>query len=261
MKKIFTISLISSLCCLTVGGMAGAATPWWQQSTICRINPTDCYVGMGTGFDNGMWDATSSCWGLKLICHNALTTVNPIPIPTGKSRIGGGDIILVPGSDPVPMGKIEIASGTGIKQDFDTGILNGDCFGSRKTTANGSLASVNGNYVNVWCSGILNSSDELLPNGEITFGAQPKCKDLSPNGWVAVLDKRCYGKFYDPTKYYIECEGVTELPKRLIVLNGAEAITGSGSAPSSDYPTDVATAQALFDKMQSVSAEQKAKYF
>ncbi|MDR0726685.1 MAG: hypothetical protein LBF37_01325 [Rickettsiales bacterium] len=239
MKRIFTVSLFSTLCAIILGGNAMAAIPWWLQPTICRPNPTGCYASMGSGFDDGMWDATSNCWGLKMICGQAI-------IPTA--------------SDSVAMGKTTITAGTGINNDFDTDLLNGDCFGSRKTTANGSMASVNGTYVNVWCNGILDSADEVLPTGEITFGTQPKCKDIAPNGWVAVLNQKCYGKYYDPSDYYIECEGNNVMPTRLIELNGAAAIIGTGSG-SYDYPTDTNAAKSLFDKMQATSTAQKAQYF
>ncbi len=236
MKRLFMFAIVSEILA-ALGGSAHAATttPWWQQPTICRMNPTDCYVGMGAGYDNGMWDAGGNCWGMKLICPEATVATN---------------------AAPVPMGRTEIAAGTGIKRDFDTDILNGDCFGVRKTTANGSMASVDGNFVNVWCNGVLDNVDETLPTGEITFGTQPTCRDLAPNGWVGVLAHQCYGKFYDPAQYFIECDGNSLLPKRLIVLNGADAMDTSG-----DYPTDTNAAKELFDKMRSVSDAQRAKYF
>lgn len=239
MKRIFTVSLFSAISALVFGSGAMAAVPWWLQPTICKPNPTGCYASMGAGFDDGMWDATSNCWGLKMVC---------------------GEAIKPAASDSVAMGKTAIASGTAINSDFDTDLLNGDCFGARKTTANGSMASVNGTYVNVWCNGVLDNPDETLHTGEITFGTQPKCKDIAPNGFVAVLNQKCYGKFYDPASYYIECQGNNELPTRLIELNGADYITGTSSG-SYNYPTDTAAAKALFDKMQSTSATKKAEYF
>ena len=239
MKKALTLSLLTGFGGIVLTSPAMSATPWWLQPTICRPNPTNCYASMGAGFDTGMWDATGACWGLKLICPNALTT-SP--------------------KDPVPMGKVEISSGTNIKSDFDVSILVEDCFGSRKTTANGSMASVNGKYVNVWCNGILNNPDEILPNGEITYGTQPVCRDLATDGFIAVVNQKCYGKFYDTSAYYIECSGTKVLPDRIIQLNGAMADIGTGSVDP-NYPTDTAAAKALFDKMQSVSAAQKKQYF
>jgi hypothetical protein len=218
---------------------AVAAVPWWQQPTICKSNPANCYAGMGAGFDDGMWDAVSNCWGMKMICPQALTAG---------------------GTDPVPKGKSAIAAGTGIKADFDTDILNSDCFGSRRTAANGSMASVNGSYVNVWCGGVLNNADEVLQTGEIMLGAQPTCKELAQNGWVAVLNQRCYGKYYDSSNYYVECAGSNMLPSRLIELNGASAVIGT-SAGNYNYPTDVGAAKSLFDEMHATSASQKSKYF
>lgn len=235
MKKILTGSLLS----LFVIGGACAATPWWLQPTVCRVNPTNCYTGMGAGFDTEMWDGVANCRGMKWICPDATIAID---------------------SDPVLMGKNEISANTGINSDFDTSILYNDCFGARKTTANGSQASVGGSYVNVWCNGVLSSPDETLATGEITFGAQPTCTELAADGWVAVLNSKCYGKFYDPGQYYIECAGANLTPNRIIVLNGADAAIGTGSG-NYNYPTDTSAAKTLFDKMQSNSATQKAKYF
>jgi hypothetical protein len=120
---------------------------------------------------------------------------------------------------------------------------------------------VGGTYVNVWCNGVLGSPDETLSTGEIvTSGAQPVCKDISSDGWVAVLNQKCYGKYYDPSNYYIECDGNNLLPSRLIELNGASPITGTGGGNYA-YPTTTAAAKTLFDTMQASSAAQKAKYF
>lgn len=232
MKKLFFASL---LCGTAVISTAHAAAPWWQQPTICRLNPANCYSGMGAGFDSGMWDAGANCWGLKLICPQALTTAR---------------------SEPIAMGRNEIANGNGIRRDFDTNILNGDCFGMRKTVSNGSMASVNGDYVNVWCAGILDNPDETIGNGEITYGAQPTCAKLAENGYVGVLNGRCYGKYYNMNEYFIECTGTDLMPSRLIVLNGADY-----TAPSSGAPADKSAADAKFDKMESISKTQRAKYF
>jgi hypothetical protein len=238
MKKIFAV--LSGLCLLGAHGYAlGAVIPWWQQPTICRPNPTNCYAVMGTGFDDAMWDVASNCRGMKTICAAAATNSN----------------------QDVLMSKTAIAAGTGINSDFDTAVLDGGCFGARKTIANGSQASVNGKYVNVWCSGVLSSADETLATGEIvTAGAQPLCRDIAPDGWIAVLNQKCYGKYYDPSNYYIECDGNNLLPSRLIQLNGAIAITGTGGG-NYNYPTTTAAAKTLFDTMQATSATKNAKYF
>jgi hypothetical protein len=234
--------LLFALCSLLFANAptAQAATPWWLQPTICKLNPTHCYPAMGAGFDSEMWDATGNCRGLKLICPAATTD---------KS-----DTV------PKPIGRGELAAGTGISPDFDTDILNGDCFGSRKTIANGSQASVNGKYVRVWCGGILANADETLASGEITLGTQPTCRDIAPDGYVAVLNQKCYGKMYDPADYYIECSGTNELPTRIIATNNADYATGI-SGGGYDYPTDAASARDLFDTMQTNSAKQKAEYF
>lgn len=217
-----------------IGG-ANAATPWWQQPTVCRLDPTNCYSAMGVGFDSGMWDATANCWGLKLICPQALTTKQ---------------------SDPVPIGRGDIAAGKSISPDFDVTVLNGDCFGARKTTANGTKASVNGTYVNVWCNGILDRPDERVASGEITYGTQPTCARLAADGYVAVVNNRCYGKRFSDSEYFIECTGSSITPNRLIVLNGADYNTGGANVPVTAQDAD-----AIFDQMYKTSQAQYKQYF
>lgn len=233
MKKTLTISCLALFATISAHG---AATPWWLQPTVCRLDPTDCYSAMGAGFESEMWDATSNCWGLKLICPDALTKAS---------------------DEPVAMGRAEISRGNGIKSDFDTSLLStsGDCFGRRKTAQGGATASVNGKYVNVWCNGILDNPDETLSNGEITYGTQPTCQELAANGYIGVENGRCYGKYYDTNKYYIEC-GSGSLPTRLIVLNNADYTASMNGAP-----VDETAAERLFNTMYSVSKTQKAKYF
>ena len=231
MRKKFAISLTA----LTVSVTANASIPWWEQPTICRLDPTNCYSSMGTGYDKEIWDTNSECWGMKLICPEAL-----------KSNE----------YQPVPMGKTEIAKGTEIKKDFNIDILNGDCFGVRKTTSNGTMASVDGKYVKVWCNGVLENPDEFLDNGEITYGIQPTCSDLAEYGYVGIVNNRCYGKYYDTSEYYIECNGTDLLPNRIILLNGADYMI-----PTSSAPIDKSSAEKLFDQMESVSKSQREKYF
>ena len=57
MKKILFASILS-----IIGiNFAIAAAPWLEQPTVCKLNPTDCYSGMGAGFDSEMWDAKILC--------------------------------------------------------------------------------------------------------------------------------------------------------------------------------------------------------
>ncbi len=235
MKTIFNCSFIFALCSLFIGD-SNAATPWWQQPTVCRLDPTNCYSTMGAGYDANMWDATAKCWGLKIICPEALNDLT---------------------STPRAMGRADIADKKKINQDFNTELLstNGDCFGRRKTSSDGTIASVNGNDVYVWCPGILTSPDEFMTNGEITYGAQPTCEQLASDGYVAVANGRCYGKYFDEYKYFIECGSAIQ-PTRLIVLNGA-----AHNAATTNAPRDTETAKRLFDKMYDVSKEQNKKYF
>ena len=232
MKKAFTYSMLS----LIAINAASAATPWWQQPTVCRLNPTECYKAMGAGYDAEMWDATGNCWGLKLICPSALTRA------TDK---------------PVAMGRADIKSGNGINPDYDTDMLStdGDCFGRRKTGKDGTTVSVNGKYVNIYCPGILSKPDEILSNGEIMYTNQPTCKSLADMGYVAVENDNCYGKYFDLSKYYIDC-GTSLLPTRLIALNGADY-----NAPNNGGPTTMDAAKQMFNQMYNTSREQKEKYY
>ena len=218
MKKIFLLSLI------IFSTNALAATPWWQQPTICRLNPANCYTSMGTGYDSGMWDANANCWGMKLICGDALTNTN---------------------SDTL-MGRTEIARGTNINSDYDVNVLNGDCFGVRKTSTDGTRVSVDGHMVRVWCNDILESVNkpvvESIDAGQITYdNTQPTCQNLATENYVAVANGKCYGKYYDSGRYYVQCNG--EIPT-LVVLNGANYETGNTS-----YPVTQADADALFNQM------------
>lgn len=232
MKKVFYLSAFFSALAMSA---TAATTPWWHQPSICRVNNAVCYPTLGIGFDDALWDTGSNCRGMKLVCPDALTAG---------------------GRDAVAMGKTALSKGTGIKPDFDTNVLNGDCFGARKTSANGTLASVNGNYVNVWCPGILTNPDENVASGEITYGAQPTCQSLADDGYAAVVNNKCYGKQYSLDKYFIEC-GRDLLPSRIIVLNGAD-VTAPATASN---PATRSAANAKFSTMMSVSKTQRDKYF
>lgn len=232
MKRTLAISVF---CLFTSAAAFGASIPWWEQPTVCKLDPTDCYPTMGAGYDSELWDNDTGCWGMKMICPEALTTSEDMPIAMSRN---------------------DISKGTNINKDFDTSILNGDCFGVRKTSDNGAMASVNGEYVRVWCNGILDNVDEYLENGEITYGAQPTCEDLAKYGYVATVSNKCYGKYYDMAKYYIECNGKDILPSRIIVLNGADY-----SNTSDNTPSDASAASKLFDSMESISESQRKIYF
>ena len=103
------------------------------------------------------------------------------------------------------------------------------------------MASVNGQMVRVWCAGILANADETIETGEITYGTQPNCATLAADGYVAVQNGKCFGKYYEPARYYIQCDGETP---SLVVLNGANYETGNTS-----YPATQADADAIFNRM------------
>ncbi|MCL2331128.1 MAG: hypothetical protein FWC61_01120 [Proteobacteria bacterium] len=250
MRKLF-LGLFGFFTCAVVFQAGGATTPWWLQATICQINPSKCYAAMGKGYafdtsDVSTWDITSNCWGKKLICGDALT-------PAGFYI------------NPRAMTKTEIAAGTGISSDFDISVLGptNDCFGARKTASGGSQVMAGGTMVNVWCMGVLSNPDERVANGEIiypTSAPQPTCASLAADGYVAILNGSCYGKYFDPNQYFIECVSGQLLPTRVVALNGADAYIGATSS-SVTYPTDQAAADALFNAMQQTAAGLRSSHF
>lgn len=233
MNKLLIYTFLSTI---GIYSSANAFTPWWEQPTVCRLDPSRCYSAMGAGFDTELWDNGSKCWGQKIICADALKNSS--------------------GNTPLP--KKEISNTSYVNADFDTNKLSayGDCYGQRKTKNNGTETMVNGKYVQVWCHGILDRVDETTPNGEITFGPQPTCTKLAEYGYVAVENGQCYGKHFDQNKYYIDCEGNTITPSRLIVLNGADI-----NAPQGNAPQTMADAKNRFQDMYKTSADKKSIAF
>lgn len=230
MKKIIPLFIFG-----IISGAAFGATDWWNRDTICTIDETRCYnaqtPGIDFSFETG-WDVSGGCRGKKYICPNALTAG---------------------GYDPVAMERAAIANGTGIIADFDTSVYvaNNNCYGARKSKNGGAMVSVNGEYVRVWCNGILSNPTEELQYGEITNGAQPTCTALAADNFAAVLNGKCYGKYYNPDNYAIDCNG--EVPV-LILLNGANYNpTGRGITQSD--------ANSTFGSMVTTSAGQRGIHF
>ena len=194
MKKQFAILFVG---CTACGTAFGATLDWWNRPTICTISDSLCYAKNTRGVDNE-WDVSGSCRGRKFICAAALS---------GNA------------SEPIAMNRDKIISGNGINSDFDTSVYvaTEDCYGARKTSQNGALVMMNGEYVRVWCNGILSNPTETVANGEI--GPAPTCRELADMNYVATLNGNCYGKRYDPSKYSIDCDGENPV---IIVLNGAQ---------------------------------------
>ena len=229
---------------LIITASAASATNWWDQMTVCRINNNKCYDSMGAGFDPEIWDATGlagkGCWGMKYICPEALKQGSNEPVLISQKDLGNETII---------------------NPDYNIDQLSdsGDCFGRRKIHPNNrNQVMVNGNYVNVWCDGVLDRPDETLANGDILYDEkQLTCGSLKQNGYVAVENGKCFGKYYDENDYHIECGNDDKVqPKRIVILNGAEYKKHNYSGPIT-----VADAEELFDEMLSVSKKQKNKYF
>lgn len=233
MKQTLTTILFSAVALSS----AHADLPWWHQPTVCRLDTTKCYTSMGAGFDMELWDIDARCRGMKIICGNALTT---------------------PSDENITISKSEVASKK-INSDFDINVLgiDGDCFGRRKTSKNGSMAIVNGKPVKVYCTGILDSKNV---SDEIEFGeiaaTTPTCQNMADNGYIAVLSNDCYGKYFDMAEYKIEC-GNAELPNRIIVLNDADYT----DRVDNRTPQTQDAANDMFDTMYETSLAQQKQYF
>ena len=217
MTRTFLFSVVS----LLLFGAANAATPWWKYDNICYPSPSNCYANMGNGYlydtsDSKSWDADAQCWGKKYVCANAIKSQNA--------------------DERVAMERDDITNATVVNtQDFDFTKLNGDCFGVRKSKSNGAMVSVNGSYVKVWCDGAIEDVDEnnIVENGVFTT-AQVTCSDLA-EGYLDVLNGKCYGKRYNTSEYHIQCNDDNTANSVLIVLNGA---TDWDDNSSSNYITD-----------------------
>lgn len=229
MKK---INLFSILAIFGICNSATAFTPWWEQPTVCRLDPTRCYTAMGAGFDTELWDNDAECWGQKIICAAALKN----------------------GTENTPLTKNQTYNSRYIRSDFDTDLLSidGDCFGRRTTFDNDSMALVDGNRVPIWCPGILDNADEVLSNGEIVYGAQPTCTELAEYGYVWVKNGKCYGKFFNQNEYYIDCMGQTQEPKQLIIINGADIGTHGGTVTAAEIEKKFRT---MYDTSRAKKAE------
>lgn len=235
-KKLFFTSLFGIIIANTV--IAATLTPWWEQPTVCRISTTNCYATMGVGYDREFWDTGSNCRGMKLICPDALVNGSTEPQPIGKKSLNDPKIIKI--------------------NDFDTNILADGCFGARKTSAGGAMAQINGKPVNVWCRGILSSLDiepyDTVTTGEITL-SNPTCKQLANEGYAAVINNKCYGKYYNPNEYYLDCG--SELLPTLVILNGADyQVSASAGAPK-----NLDDANAIFKQMLETSQEKYKQHF
>lgn len=224
MKRLFILSLI--LAPFTTVSHA-ATLDWWEQPTVCRVNPAKCYSAMGTGYDIEQWDRDSDCRGKKIICGTALK-------PTSD--------------DNWAMSKTDIKSMNGINPDFNVDVLNGDCFGARKTLSNGLQAILNNKPVDVYCPGILENiyNYDYIENVEtgaiLTRTIQPKCSELAEYGYARVKNGRCYGKQYSESEYYIDCAHGDN--GRLIILNGADY-----TEPMGRNPHTLAEANDIFETM------------
>lgn len=244
MKKLL---ILLSICSVT--SAYAADTEWWFKDTICRPNTNKCYPSMGIGYDAGYWDAESNCWGMKYVCGEAIEKSSG----DNKNLLMGNEIVYYQNK----------------YTDFDFSQLNtaSRCFGARKTKDNGSKAMINGEYVKVYCPGVLDSDAITVTNGEITMNykgmGQPTCKNLADNGWLNVLNNnKCYGKKYSTSDYFIECDNAQVTNTRVIVLNGAKNyVTNTDGVSTSKYPTKIGDSNTIFDTMLSTAQKNRNEKF
>ena len=229
MKKAFILSLII----IPFMTASHAALNWWDQPTVCRANPAKCYTTMGAGYDVEEWDTESDCRGKKIICGTALK-------PTSDNDWA--------------LSKIDIRNMNGINPDFNIDVLNGGCFGARKTISNGLQAMYNNKAIDVYCPGILENvyDYDLVENVEtgsiLKRTTQPKCSELAEYGYARVKNGKCYGKRYDESEYYIDCSNGDNA--RLIILNGADY-----TEPMGNNPRTLDAAEELFKQMVAAAKE------
>ena len=223
MKKLAVIFAILPL--------AVRALDWWERPTICRPSNNECYAGQGgasflTDGDEA-WDNGASCRGKKRVCDNA----------------------IIGGTGTNYLSKAEISDPSIISSDFDIGALNAGCWGVRKTRNSATSASVNGNWVSVWCSGALSDQGEAGAGGFISAASEPNCADLRDRGFIGVLAGACYGRGgFDAQRYYLECRDGAVLPARIAVLNGAGGYNAGGTGTPGTSATQDG-ADEIFEKM------------
>jgi len=238
-------NLIAFVACNLLFMVGAFATNWWERPTICQPNNASCYPKMDVGFDPDEWDTAANCRGKKLVCPNAV--------------IGGA-------SFPTPFSKAELADNSLVSADFDTGVLGvtKKCFGSRRTKNNGSSAKVENDWVNVYCSWVLDAPDEVLDTGIIVLSTthQPTCRSLAEGGVIGIINGQCFGKSGFPeSDFFLECKTGILLPSLIAVLNGADNYRTSTLAnPSaSTYPVTEEIAAAMFSRMIDNAAEIRRK--
>lgn len=234
MRKIL-FSILSSVLFLTIANAA-------PHPTVCQRVDTKCYSDMAT-FPNGYvaddWDATSNCWGKKIICSSAVLD---------STKLSG-----------TTLSKNEISSGLSsraISSDFNLSIYipAQGCFGERKVESG--YTQYNGDRCKVYCSGAISDGTEV-PGGLVLLSGgkcQPaKCSDFSTNYIDKLVSNKCFGEELSD-KYIVDCN-----------FNGSTAIVntnGSDSASiSSSSIADKASLVKIMNDMYSTAAKNKSKNF
>ena len=251
MKKIYSALFLTFIFAPALGDWAR----WWEMPTICRPSNTMCYtealMNRG-GFMVEEWDTGANCRGKKIICPNAV--------------VGG----TVSGLEEA-FSRAEIVAAGFISTDFDIDTLDsaGGCFGIRRLRGGGTEARVDGQWVNVFCPGILDDPDvERVGVGEIIadLTAQPNCEDLSEFGFLGVLRSvsggQCFGMpGFPPGDFYLDC-GNALAPERIIVLNGADRfnVRTNVDPVTSPHPLSEEQAAIVFERMIANAEEQRRAF-
>ena len=247
---------------------AAPTIPWWERPTICQLSDESCWgAAAGQGI-NDEWDDKAACKGKKIICANAIIGGASKNEAFSKSEISS--------AEKTGVGKID--------SDFDVYILDSrekddQCFGVRRTQNNGTSAKVSGapgGWVNVYCMEVPGNFDEELagagehfPYGQIVTAPakpQPNCESLKGDGFMGILNGRCYGRDgYPDSDYFLECDSSKPsrlLPTTIVILNGADindikTSPWGATPPASSYPTTEQDADARFNAMIKMAAEKQ----
>jgi hypothetical protein len=243
-KKIILAFLV---CAVSAPARAADAPAlgWWLQPTICRPSNQSCYAGVGAnepGFRDE-WDDGAACRGKKVICENALSPKSAL---SGNESFSKAEIAVsqksVDGGDPMTINTADFDIST-----LDTRAHNDECFGVRRTRNNGTRASVGGDWTDVYCPGAVDGLDyeEIATGHVVVSGPKPTCDTLKANGYIKILNGKCYGKggFTADKNYLVQCGGAL-LPDLIVIPNGATVNGTSGSHPKTE-----ADANAKFNEM------------
>ena len=240
MKRLLALSLVFGMF-----AFSAHAINWWNRPTICQPVYDTC-APMGTpGWEMQFWDVAASCWGVKMVCGDALVgqIAHEVPFPSNS--------------------QMQVQIGFDITEfDAERG-----CFGVRAGGTEPDTVNCPGGDVRIWCPGILGDLGFFSASrgaGEYSCLARPTCADLASVGVVAIRNNNCWGVRYVYPEFFIECVGDSELPRRIIRLNGADwrpAPAGGGPIQAPPMGGTRPTASDIFQRMREIATDNRNRYF